>query len=157
MNLIDENYNGLNIKKDEGVASNHIWYYSTEHKDFFLSDIFTWSNIKSNGYVIEIEGKQTVVPEHFFLAVGDYDIGLDCLQFAEIMGREYTAFTFNRTLEEDSWLLKPMRVVGYEENHSFYYPYFDHMFPIVVGDLAILVSSKDMYNRVKRLSFGDFV
>lgn len=157
MNLINEKMNALYINKDEGCASNHIWYYSTEHKDFFLSDIFTWSSIKSNGYVIEVDGKQSVVPEHFFVALGDYDIGLDSMQFAEIMGREFEVFTFNRQLDEDSWLLKPMRIVGYEEDYLFYYPYFDHMFPIVVGQLAILVSSKDMYNRVKRLSFGDFV
>lgn len=157
MNLLDENYNPLKINVDEGVTSNHIWYYSTTFKDFFLSDIFQWSNIKSNGYVIEIDGAQAVVPEHFFIAVGDYDIGLDSIQFAEILGREFEAFTVMRDFTEGSHLNKPMKIVGYEENYNFYYPFFDHMFPIAIGDLAVVVSAKDMYNRIKRLSFSDFV
>ena len=157
MNLINEIYQPLYINKDAGVSSNHIWYYSTEAKDFFLSDIFTWSNITSNGYIIEIEGHRAVVPEHFFVAVGDYDIGMDSLQFAEILGREFDVYTMKSDLEEDSWLMKPMKIVGYEEDYLFYYPFFDHMFPIIIGDLAIMVSSKDMYNRIKRLSFSDFV
>ena len=157
MNLIGEECKALYINKADEVKSKHIWYYNTEFKDFFLSDIFVWSSIKANGYVIEVEGKQAIIPEHYFVAVGDYDVGFDSIQMAEIMGREFDVFTTSINFEEDSWLLKPMRIVGYEEDYEFYYPFFDHIFPVAIGDLAIVVSNKDMYNRLKRLKFDDFV
>ncbi len=157
MNLIGEDYKPLYINKADGVTSKHVWYYSTEFKDFFLSDIFLWSTIRANGYILEIEGAKTILPEHYYIAVGDYDVGFDSIQLAEVVGRDFEAFTVSRDIEADSFLLKPMRIVGYEEDYEFYYPLFDHMFPVAIGELAIVISQKDMYNRLKRLGFSDFV
>lgn len=157
MNFLDIDYNPVTYEDISGLSEKYIWYYSTEFKDFYVSNIFPWVNPKSLGYVIEVEGHTTVVPEHFFAVVCDYDIGLDSIQFAEIIGREFDVFTMDRNLEEDSWLAKPMKVVGIEEDYSFYYPLSSNMFPIVIGERVIVVASKDMYNKVRRLSFSDFV
>ena len=155
MNLINEHYEPLVITSDAGLASRHIFYYSTEQKDFFCSSMFVWSAIRNSGYIVEIEGKTAIVPEHFFVVVGDYEVGLDSIQFAEIMGREFDVYTMNKAMDGDSALLRPMKIVGYVKSHVFYYPLFDYMFPIAVGDLAIVVSTKDMYNRLKRMTVYD--
>ena len=157
MKLIDENYNEITTMSDTRVA-NLFWHYDIEHKDFFIRTCPVWYNITSDAYKVKI-GKDIIsIPYNYYILIGDFDGGLDCISPDEIIGREFQAFTFANNLEDESWILEDIKIVGYEEDVVFVTPFVKGFFPILTSDKrAILVSSTDMYMKIKDMTFSDIL
>jgi len=144
----------------KGSASKLFWVYEPEEgrRDFFLKRYHTWYCLKGETYLVEIDKHVVPVPANFFMVIGDYDGGFDVVTPSEIVGREFEVLTFHPSLEEDSWGLRPVRIVGYEEEHETLIPFTKKPLPVSVSqDLAIMVSQTDIYYKIKNLDFGDIV
>ena len=114
--------------------------------------------MRTETYLLEVNGAVFRMPANFFLIIGDYDGGLDTIPPYEIIGRDFDVMTFSQELTEDSWSLDRVKVVGYEEDCEFQIPFTKHPLPIAIdAHRAILVSQHDVFNKLKRLDFGDII
>lgn len=156
MKLLNVNYEPF--ENDEGDIDQMFWVYDTNMKDFMLRDCNVWFNVKSDAYLIDIDGCKIAIPETYSLIIGDIDAGIDVITPAEIVGREFDVLTINNTLEEGSWMLSPMTVIGFEPDVDIVFPYTKFPVPVAISDTkVVLISSDDCYNKVKKLDFADFV
>ena len=156
MQFLNENYTPIPdiISNDEKL----FWLYDLTKRDFFLRHYFSWHVLKSETYLLEIDHHVVRLPASFFMVIGDYDGGLDLVKPEEIVGRSFDVLTFKPDFTEDSWLLEPVRVIGYEDEHEFQIPFTNHPLPILISDTkAILVSANDVYNKIKNMSFADII
>jgi hypothetical protein len=160
MKLINEKYKS--IINEDYVDKNEIpmfWVYDPDKADFFIKTCLLWQNIKTDTYKIKI-GKDVIsIPYNYHIIIGDYDGGLDCISPEEIVGRKFQAFTFSNDIDENSWILDDLRIVGVEQDIDFLVPFVKGIFPILLSDKrAILVSSiGDCYNKIKNISVADLI
>lgn len=156
MKLLDVNYEPF--ENIDGDINQMFWVYDTNLKDFMLRDCNVWFNVKSDVYILDIEGNKIAVPETYSIIIGDVEVGIDVITPAEIVGREFDVMTINSNLEAGSWSLSHMKVVGFESNADIIFPYTKLPVPVVISDSkVIMVSSDDCYNKIKKLDFADFV
>ena len=157
MNLLNKNYKPTNSENIR-IKGDEFWYFDIESKDFFLKTTLDWFDLKTDAYVIEVSGKRISIPTNYYMIIGDYDGGLDSIAPFEIIGRQFDLFIYNTTLEANSWSFEPLKIVGYEKNVNFTLPNIKHLISISISDTkAIFVSEKDMYNKIKTLSFTDII
>lgn len=156
MKLLNQNYQILEPRQiTENTA---FWTFNLTKKDFFLKTTTKWYDFRTDAYHLEIAGNTIKVPNNYYILIGDYDVGLDTIKPEEIVGREFEAFVFNNDFEENSWTLESIKIVGYEENTSFIIPNVRFPIPIAISPRkCIIVSQKEMYNRIKYMTFPDIV
>ena len=163
MILINEKYKGIKKFNDDHHAQ-LFWSYDfvksddpreVKHLDFFLKTCLLWQNITSDAYKLKIGDSFVWMPYNYHLLLGDFDSGLDCISPEEILNRPFQAITFPNTLDEHNIILKDIKVVGYESEKNFVVPFEKGIFPILAGkDRAVLVSSKDFYNKIKNTTLS---
>ena len=157
MKLINESYGEIESLEDNTIT-NLFWHYDISKKDFFIMTCKVWYNITSDVYLIKIGNHTIRVPYNYYILIGDYDGGLDCITPEEIVGRDFQAFTFSNTLEDESWTLDEIKIVGYEEDVTFVSPFIKGLYPILISDnRAIMISSTDMYQKIKDFTFSDIL
>jgi hypothetical protein len=156
-NYIHDNYELISDVTNESEGQ-RIWVYDIDERDFFFREVNNWFDLKADAYVLQIEDATFYVPLSYYILIGDYDVGLDVITPAEIVGRKFEAFVFNKNLEPDSWALDDIRVVGYDNNHSFILPDIKGLVPVAISNKkAIMICEKDVYNKLKNLSFADII
>jgi len=156
MRLINEVYKPID---DLTNSYSHLfWLYLPDRVDFFLRRYDTWYNLHTETYILRIDGHDIRVPANFFMVIGDYDAGLDTITPDDICGREFEVLTFNLDMEPDSWLLKKVTVVGHEDESLFQLPFTKNAYPVAYSDeRAILISSVEIYGKIKNLTFSDII
>jgi len=156
MKFIDNNYKEIYLS--DITNDTLYWTYNINEKDFFLKSSKDWYELKSDAYILNIGGAIINIPANFYIIIGDYDGGLDTITPVEIVGREFEAFSFSSNLEVDSWQLEPIHVVGYKESVEFIIPEFKTPIPILTSaKRAILVSEKEVWNKIKHITFSDII
>lgn len=159
MNLINEKYEGI-IKSDYSNRNKNqmFWVYNPIEEDFFLKTCLIWQNIKTDTYEVKIGDDVISLPFNYYIIIGDYDSGLDCICPEEITGRNFQAFTFSNNIDENSWILKDIKIVGVKEDIDFVIPFVKGIFPVLLSDKrAVLVASSDCYNKIKDISMADLI
>jgi hypothetical protein len=164
MILINERYKGIRKFNTDEHRAQLFWSYDfikdgdpkdSKNLDFFLRQCLLWQNITSDAYKIRIGDASVWLPFNYHLLLGDFDSGLDCISPQEILNRPFQAITFSNTLDESTIILKDIKVIGYEEERTFIVPFEKGIFPILAGnDRAVLVSSKDFYNKIKNTTLS---
>lgn len=161
MILIDEKYKGISSFRDHHAQLFWTYDFSKDDDstlDFFLKSCLLWQNVVSDAYQIKVGDDTVWLPYNYFFLLGDFDSGLDCIAPKEILNRPFQAVTFSNTLEEQSMILKDIKIVGYEHDMSFVIPFEKGIFPILVGDnRVILVSAKDFYNKIKDTTLAGMI
>ena len=155
MNLINEKY-----EKIENMGSKYYFYYDFKEQDFFISKEIAWYELCTDVYTLKIGNNTVDVPFNYNIVIGDFDGGLDIIKPTEILGRDFEAFVFNRTLEEGSWRLEEMKVVGMKEDVKLIYPINTKggAYPICLGEnKSIIISHVDVYTHLKRMDFSDII
>lgn len=162
MYCLDENYNPITDVEGD-VTSYFFWTFQAssdaKHEaDFFLEQAITWYGLKTEAYHVQV-GKSTILlPANYFVVLADVSAGLDTITPHEICGRDFEVLTFNRTLDEGSWDLKPIRIVGYESETYFTFPSVKVPFPVVVNQsISMLLSEPDPYKMIRDLSFSEVI
>lgn len=156
MKLLDHNYEPF--ENEKGDINKMFWLYDTKQLDFMLRDCNVWFNVKSDCYIININGQNIYVPESYNIVIGDVDVGVDTISPTEIVGRDFDALTFTNKLDAGSWSLDPIKVVGFEENVDIIFPYTKLPVPVFTSeDRVMLISSDDCYSKIKDLEFSDFI
>lgn len=154
MNLIDENYNRITLFDNN--KDKLFWTFEIEPCDFFLKTCMFWQNVTSDAYTLTIGEGTVTLPYNYYIVIGDYDSGFDCVTPEEIMGRDFDVFTFSNDLAEGTHELTPLHVVGYEEDVVFILPFTKSVFPIMISDTrAMFIINKDSYNKFKELSISE--
>jgi hypothetical protein len=157
MNLIDENSKVVD-KNDKGNSENLFWVYDLNETDFFLKKTDKWINLSTDSYVINIKGNEIEIPVNYYIIIGDYDGGLDTIRLSEIVGRPFDAFVLDTSLKKGSWSLENISIVGYKQNSNFIIPSIRALYLISISDKkCIIISEKEIYNKLKHLSFSDFL
>lgn len=155
--LIDENYQCLpNYEKN---IESYFWVFDVDEKDYFLTKKSSWYSFSTNVYNVLIDRYEIMLPEGFYILIGDIDGRLDWILVDEIISRPFEAFIIPGTLDTNTWQILPLEIVGYEENYHYYYPYMKNpITPIYVGmNKAILVSNRNMYPKTKDFDFPDYI
>jgi len=156
MHLIDENYG--KIEEFENNKNKLFWTFDIEQCDFFLKSCLLWQNITSDAYTLQIGNGTVTLPYNYYIVIGDYDSGFDCITPEEIMGREFDVFTFANDLHEGSHMLEPLQVTGYNEDIVFILPFVKSVFPIMISNTrAMFIINKDSYNKFKELSISEIL
>ena len=154
MHLIDESYK--KIETFDNTKAKLFWTFDTEVSDFFLKSCLLWQNVTSDAYTISVGKGSVSLPYNYYIVIGDYDSGFDCITPEEIMGREFDAYTFSSEMNEGSNMLEPIHVTGYEEDVVFVLPFVKSVFPIMISeDRAMFIINKDSYNKFKDLSISE--
>jgi len=157
MMLINDNYKKIK-NLNECRETQMFWLFDLDEKDFFLKTVQTWYSLKSDAYVLSIGKYELEIPTNYYLLIGDYDAGLDCIPPDEIVGRDFQAFVFSNDFEQDSWELMDIKRKGYKHDREFELPFTKKPFPVMIDDnKAVLISSTDMYSKIKNLGFSDFI
>lgn len=150
-------YIGSDFKNLDSIDKS-FWIYNIDKRDFFLIETDNWYEFKTDSYLVSIGMSIMHIPINYYIIIGDYDGGLDTITPAEIVGREFEAFVFNNDFENDSWVLEPIKIIGYEENSNFIIPETKFPYPVLISDKkAVLISEKEVYNKLKHLMFIDIV
>lgn len=158
MKLINQYYEAITEEQVLNEKETMFWEYNINETDFFLKSSLKWYNLKTDVYVLKILEELIYVPANYYIIIGDYDKGLDTIKPLEIVGREFSVLTFSAQLKSNSWELHDLEPVGYEEDYNFVLPDVKAPFPIIVTEKkAILISEKDVYNRLKYLTFSDIL
>lgn len=162
MQLLNEHYQPITNQEDINIANNHFWEYryspKVECRGFYLIHKTTWNEICGGSYLIQIGREVIEIPVNFHILIADWDGGLDCLKVDEICGRHFEAFTVSNTLESESWILKDLRVIGFNEESRIAYPNTRKPVAVSAGEgRAIVVSPVDIYNKISSYSFRDIV
>lgn len=156
MHLIDENYQ--RIETFDNNKEKLFWTFDIEQEDFFLKSCMYWQNITSDAYTLQVGNGFVTLPYNYFIVIGDYDSGFDCITPEEIMGREFDVFTFAHDIHEGSHMLEPLIVTGYEEDVNFVLPFVKSVFPVMISDSrAMFIINKDSYNKFKDLSISEIL
>jgi len=156
MHLLDENYK--RIETFDNNKAKLFWTFDMDACDFFLKSCLLWQNITSDAYTLSVGKGSVTIPYNYYIVIGDYDSGFDCITPEEIMGRDFDAYTFSNELTEGSHMLEPIHVTKYEEDVNFVLPFVKSVFPVVISDKrAMFIVNKDSYNRFKDISISDIV
>lgn len=155
MFLLDENYNAIKkVEKDR----RHFWIYDADNKDFFLRSSAFWYENVTDAYKMKVGDGIVYVPSGTHIMIGDYGSELDFIKPEEIVGREFDAVTFDRDLSEGSWRLSPLQVIGYEKEYTCFYPVINSPVLVLAGEhRTMLVSTLDIYRKIRNHSYTDFV
>ena len=153
---IDENYNKIdNLNDVLQLDQINFWTFNVDKKDFFLLNSNNWLNIRSESYKISISGNESYIPADYFVIIGDYDKGLDLISPKELVGREFEAVCFDSILGRVK--LSNFNITGYNESVRFSFPVFgNNLLPVKIGNKIILLSNKNIYTRLKKLTLSDF-
>lgn len=139
-------------------AANHFWIYNIVDHDFYLNTPMFYHELRTDAYVLEISKNKIIVPSTYFIVIADFDGRLDNISSDEIVGREFQAFVFNTLLDYDSWRLEDIKVVDFIPEHEFVLPNISTPFPVAISDThAIMLSEKDVYTRLKNMTFSDII
>lgn len=162
MKLIDENYEAFSCMGDctDELLNKNFWEYSVKEQDFFLKSQPIWTGANLPAYRVRIGKNTTILPESYYVTIGDYDGGIDFIKMEEVVGREFEVIVFNKTLDADSWILEPLTIEGYEDNIQVNIPYKNtkNPLPVALGNrYAILVSNVDLYSKMGSFSFADII
>lgn len=158
MLLLDENYEGFNsIEEGEDITKKHFWLYDLSKHDFFLTTSLIWYNLKSEAYELTIGRHKVMVPANYYILIGDYDVGFDVISPEEVVGRTFQAFTMNSKLSYTTSNFQDFDITGYTEDEKFIFPLTNALVPVKVGSSIILLSSKNVYTKIKNLCFSDFM
>lgn len=159
MHLIDHDFQPI-LRPEVGktYADYPFWEYNPLKKRFILVRLDAWSMIQSPGYHVAIGKHKITIPVNHYVLIGDVDAGIDFIKMDEILSREFDVLTFSQNLEDDSWGLEPLKVLGYTEEMTLPYPQTKK--PVAVhlgGERAIMVTTVDQYSKMGTLSFNDIV
>lgn len=168
MYMLNERFEGFNDISEDLLMSNKIegknqrikdlyfWHYDLDKKDFFLTNAI-WYNIKTDAYEITIEGSKCYIPGSYFIIIGEFVAGFDIISPQEIVGRDFSALLFESNLDLSKKVFEDFKITGYKAEHDFIFPLTNNLIPVKVGKKCILVTSKNIYSRLKKLSFTDFI
>ena len=156
MHLLDENYK--RIETFDNNKAKLFWTFDVDACDFFLKSCLLWQNVTSDAYTLSVGKGSITIPYNYYLVIGDYDSGFDCITPEEIMGRSFEAYTFANNLAEGTHELEHIEITGYNEDVNFVLPFVKSIFPVVVSDKrSMFVINKDSYNKFKELSISEIL
>jgi len=142
MHLLDENYE--RIETFDNNKAKLFWTFDIDSCDFFLKSCLLWQSITSDAYVLSVGNGSVMIPYNYYIVIGDYDSGFDCITPEEIMGREFDAYTFSNDLNEGSHMLEPINVTDYVEDAVFVLPFVKSVFPTTISDKrSMFIINKD--------------
>jgi len=152
LNFINEYYG--NVKK----GGDCFWIFDIQKDDFFLKSKQANKKLTASSYQITIEDSSIWIPYNFFIMIGDYDKGLDCVIPDEIMGRKFNAIVLSNTLDESTYQIKEMKVTDYRHTMIYDMPFVNTVFPVMLSDSSvIMISQNDMYNKLKNMTIGKLI
>lgn len=158
MHLIDEYYQKIEVSDNKNNKDKMFWTFDVDANDFFLKSCLYWQSVISDAYTLSIGTGTLTLPYNYYIVIGDYDSGFDCITPEEIMGREFDVYTFSNDMSEGSNMLEPVSVIGYEEDVSFVLPFVKSIFPVMISDKrSMFIINKDSYNSFKTLSISDIL
>lgn len=164
MYILDQDYKPIENIDEKAKIDYHFWVFDRREikgeyvDDFYLKCCNFWFTMKADAYRLQVGKDEVVLPANYFMLIADISGGLDAIKPDEIVGRDFDVLMFNRTLDEGSWTLEPVKVIGFEEDYSYVYPEINSPFPVLVGEnSAIMISQSDMYKKVKDLAFADII
>lgn len=155
--LLGEDWKGAPNNID--IKESHVWIYSIKEKDYFLEKIPSWYSLETSVYILNVDFHTVMIPEGFYILIADVNGRIDWINVNTIISRGFEAFIIPGTLDEGTWQILPMEVIGYEVDYYYYYPFLKSpITPLYVGNnKCMLISNKDMWSKTKNFDFPDFI
>jgi len=157
MYLIDKNFDKIEFEKDLFVD---FWNFDFSQEAFMLEKSVSHWEMDTDTCDIQVGNHIVTLPVNFFIVIGDYETGLDCIKPEEIVGREFDVLTIGSKMERESWELEPMKVVGFTHQDKVLIPHHKKkcMYPVYLSDKKfILVAVKDIFHSIKTYGFNDII
>lgn len=157
MRLINQEYKEL----DTSTGDFFFFEYNIKERDVFLvNKLFWYDSDKVHWYTLAIGRRTVELPGHLFIMVADISSdSVDWIRVDELVGRDFSTFTFSNQLIPEKWDLQPIQVLRvHEEEKSCQLPFSKNILPVMLGDdRAVFVSENDCYKKTKDIPFPNFL
>lgn len=135
--------------------------YDIKERDVFLvNKIFWYDSEPVHWYTILIGRRAIELPGHMYIMVGDISSeSVDWVRVDELMGREFSTYTYPSDLSPEKWDVQELKVVKIDpEEKPCRLPFSKNILPVMLGsDRAIFISEKDCYKKTKDIPFPYFL
>lgn len=133
----------------ETQISGWLTEFSLEKEDYFLNYRLSWKRISGTFYHFRVGDAVVSIPTGFYVLVTEPFGDLDWVQSDELITRELDLFVSNPEL--NAWTPVPARFFRQTEE-TIVWPSSKNIIPMVTGDITVLLSEKDMYNKMNGLT-----
>lgn len=156
MKLINQHYQALDSSDDF-----LFFEYNIKEEDMFLvKKIFWYDSEPVLWYTLMVGRRSIELPGHMYVMVADIaSESVDWVRVDELMGRDFSTYTYKSELTPEKWSMEEMKVVMVDpEERSCRLPFSSNILPVMLGkDRAILISEKDCYKKTKNIAFPYFL
>ncbi len=157
MQLIDENYQPLDITTEEGLRQ-YFFEYIVKPADFQLklSNMWDMTEEDVHWYRLKIGKWEISLPSNVYMMLADvHSNSVDWVRVDEINGRTLTTALYYSDLKADKYSIEKISILSVDrEKKPCILPNTKNLLPVYVdGGRMILCSDRDSFVKTKALNF----
>lgn len=123
--------------------------FSLEKEDYFLNYRLSWKHVSGTFNHFKVGDAVISIPSGFFVLVTEPFGDLDWVQSDELVGRSLDLFVANKDMT--AWSPTPAKFFK-QTKEQVAWPSSKNIIPMMSGDLVVLLSEKDLYNKMNGIT-----